>query len=47
MFQLFVHQTCGVLAPWPGIKPSPSVLESEVLTSRLPGKSLKYLFLSQ
>ena len=36
----FSHKPYGILAPRPGIKPAPTVLEGEVLTARLPGKSL-------
>ena len=35
------HKTCGILAPWPGIKPAPSALEGEVLTTGPPGKAPK------
>ena len=40
MFLLFGFQACVVLVPQPGIKPTPSALEGEVLTTRPPGKSL-------
>ena len=33
------HKACGILAPQPGIGPSPPALEGEVLTTELPGKS--------
>ena len=39
MFWFFGREACGILAPWPGIKPSPSALEGEVLTTGPPGKS--------
>ena len=39
-FYFFGHDACGILTPWPGIEPIPLVLESEVLTTGLPGKSL-------
>ena len=39
MFWLFGHQACGILAPRPGIEPSPPALEGEVLTTGPPGKS--------
>ena len=39
MFWSFGHEACGVLASWPGIEPSPSALEGEVLTTGPPGKS--------
>ena len=36
----WLHPTaCGILVPWPGIKPTPSTLEGRVLTTGLPGKS--------
>ena len=31
---------CGILVPWPGIKPMPPVVKHRVLTTVLPGKSL-------
>ena len=36
----FGHEACGILTSQPGIKPAPPALEGEVLTTRLPGKSL-------
>ena len=42
----FGHEACGILAPWPGIEPAPHTLESKVLTTELPGKSLLSLFWS-
>ena len=39
MFWFFGHEACGILAPWPGIEPTPPALEGEVLTTGLPGKS--------
>ena len=39
-FGFFGCVACGILAPRPGIKLSPPMLEGEVLTSRPPGKSL-------
>ena len=33
----FGYKACGVLAPWPGIKPTPPALKGDVLTG-LPGK---------
>ena len=44
MFQIFYLKACGILAPQPGIDPTPPTLESEVLTSGLPWKSLAYIF---
>ena len=41
----FGFKACGFLAPLPGIKPAPPVLEGEVLTTGLPkspGKALTY-----
>ena len=38
LFQFFGHEACGILAPQPGIEPTPPVLEGEVLTTRPPGK---------
>ena len=40
MFWFFGCKACGILAPRPGIKPSPPALEGEVLTTGPPGKSL-------
>ena len=34
-------EACGILVPRPGIKPAPPALESEVLTTGPPGKSLR------
>ena len=34
------HATCGVLVPWPGIKPASLELESRLLTTGPSGKSL-------
>ena len=39
MFWCFGHEACGILAPWPGMEPAPPVLEGEVWTTGLPGKS--------
>ena len=39
MFWFFGCTACGVLAPQPGIEPTPPALESEVSTAGLPGKS--------
>ena len=36
----------GILAPWPGIKPSPPAQEGEVSTTGSPGKSLMFFFFS-
>ena len=40
VFLFFGHEACGILTPWPEIKPSPLALGSKVLTTRLPEKSL-------
>ena len=37
-FWLFGFKACGILAPWPGTKPTPGTLEGKVLTTGLPGK---------
>ena len=34
----FGNKWCGILTPWPGIKPTPPALEGEVLTTGPPGK---------
>ena len=39
MFWYFGCEACGILAPWPGIKPAPPALEGRVLTTGLPRKS--------
>ena len=44
MFLLFGHEAGMILARWPGIDPASSALESYVLTTGLPGKSLLYHF---
>ena len=38
MFWYFGLYKSGISVPWPGIEPTPSALEGEVLTTRLPGK---------
>ena len=40
MFWLFGCETCGILAPQPGIESAPPALEGKVLTTGPPGKSL-------
>ena len=37
---LFGHEACGILAPWPGIKPTPPALEGEGLGTGPSEKSL-------
>ena len=39
MFRFFGHKACGILAPWPEVKPAPPALEGEVLTTGQSGKS--------
>ena len=41
------QEACGILAPQPGIKPSPSALEDEVSTTGSPGKSWYFFFIFQ
>ena len=38
LFCFFGREPCGILAPWPGIKPAPSSLEGDVWNTRAPGK---------
>ena len=45
MFWVFGLEACGILAPRPGIEPSPPALEGEVLTTGPPGKSLYWVSL--
>ena len=45
MVLLFGHEAGTILAPWPGIDPASSALESYVLTTGLPGKSLLLILL--
>ena len=45
MFWFFGQETYGILAPQPGIEPTPSALEGKALTSGLPGKFFKALML--
>ena len=40
MIWFFILEACGILAPWPGMEPTPPALEGEVLTTEPPGKSL-------
>ena len=39
MFWFFDPNVCVILAPQPGIEPTPSALEGKVLTIGPPGKS--------
>ena len=45
MFWYFGQEACEILAPWPGIEPTPPALENEVLGTGLQGKSRLFLFL--
>ena len=42
----FVHEACGLLVPWPGIKLAHPALEGEILTTGLQGHPSTSLFLS-
>ena len=44
MFWYFGGETCGIIAPQPGIEPVPPALEGKVLITRPLGKPL-YIFL--
>jgi len=39
MLWFFDCKACEILPPWPGIEPTPPVLEGEVLTTGPPGES--------
>ena len=39
MFWFFGPEACGILAPRPGVKPTPPALEGQILTIGPPGKS--------
>ena len=39
MLWLLWPQSTEILAPWPGVRPTPPALEGEVLATGLPGKS--------
>ena len=45
LFWFLGYEACGISAPQPGIKPTPSALEGEVLTPGLPGKFLNGIFI--
>ena len=47
VFWFFGCEACGILAPWPRIKPTPPALEGKVSTTGPPGKSPKYDVLSK
>ena len=42
LFWFFGCEACGILAPPPGIEPTSTALEGEVLTTGPLGKSLKF-----
>ena len=44
MSQFFDLEACVILAPWPEIEPILPMLKDEVLTTGLPGESLKCIF---
>ena len=50
MFWFFDCEVCGILAPQPGVEPTPPALEGEDLTTGPPGKSpeifLKHLIIT-
>ena len=39
LFWFSCSEACGILAPQPGIKPTPPALEGKVLTTGPPGRS--------
>ena len=39
LFCFFGNEACGILTPWPGIKPAPSALEGGLLNTGPPQKS--------
>ena len=42
LLNLFIFLVCGILIPWPGLKPSPLHWKHRVLATGLPGKSLDH-----
>ena len=44
MFWLLGLQACGILAPRPGIKPTPTALEGKLLSTGLSGSPYIYFF---
>ena len=46
-FQFFGNEAYGILAPQPGIEPTPPALEGEILTTGPAGKSRKECFSCQ
>ena len=46
MFLFFDHKAYGILVPWPRIKPTPSALQGEFLTTGPPENSFSVILLS-
>ena len=46
LFWFFGYQACGILAPWPVIRPAPSALQGEGLTTGTLGKAQHCLSLT-
>ena len=44
LFLFYGHKACVILAPRPGMKPTPSALKGEVVSTVPPGKSPEMLF---
>ena len=44
MFWCFGYKGYGILVPWPGMEPSPSAQNGEVLATEPPSKSQKTHF---
>ena len=47
MFWFFGPKAYGILAPRPGIEPTPSALEGKILATGLPGKSHQLLLITK
>ena len=47
ILSLWGCESCGILAPQPGIEPTPSALEGEIPSAGPPGKSHRVEFLAQ
>ena len=45
LYRLRCPRACGILVPWPGIKPTSSALQGRLLTTGSPRKSFNILFL--
>ena len=45
VYRLRYPRACGILVPWPGIKPTSSALQDRLLTTGSPRKSSNILFL--